>query len=689
MEENILSLLRLKKNGLSFHQLVRLLGLGTKDQKKLRRTLKELQGRGVVLKKRDSYFAPQERVVIKGEFLSSLRGYGFVRPENGEMEDIFIPGRHALGALTGDIVQVLYQERGKKGKPEGRVLRILKKGRETMLGVYEERSGQPFFSPLDSASAEEIPLASTGSLRLKAGMIVEVGRERRTVESVLGLPDAPGVDTQVVIRQHKLATEFSPEAKTDAQQISRRIRAQDRAGRKDYRGWSTVTIDGETAQDFDDAVSVKKLAPGHYLLGVHIADVSHYVKPGTALDQDALRRATSVYFPNLTLPMLPEELSNDLCSLRPKETKLTFSVLLEIDQNGRVLKSEFHPSIIKTAERMTYTSVFKIFEKDQAEIGKYARLVPDFLLMRDVASLLRRRREEAGSLNFDLLEPELVYREGKLQQVAAFEANEAHHLIEEFMVAANEAVASFLARKAPLCLYRVHPAPGLADLGELRSLLDHFGFPLPQPERVTSKDLQRVLQQVEGKSEEKFIQSQVLRSLRIAVYSAENTGHYGLAKKEYTHFTSPIRRYPDLVVQRLLKAVLRGEKIRMPALASLALHCSERERAADEAEKQLVEWRIFRFLKGKLGDPFSGIIVGITKAGVVVQLEEYFVEGLIPYADLGGDYYHRRSQKTLVGRRSGRTFDLGDKVRVILASVDPLRRRMNLVLDRDQSGGPR
>lgn len=686
MEENLLSVLRQKRNGLSFHQITRLMRLGVKEQKKLRRALKELQKRAVVLKNKDSYFVPHERRVIRGEFLSSSRGFGFVRPENKEMEDVFIPGRHSLGALTGDIVEVLYEERGKRGKPEGRIVRILEKGRETALGIYDERFGQPFFVLLDSGSSEEIPLASKGSFTLKPGMIVEVKRDSWTLKSVLGRPDEPGVDTQVVIKQHNLAAAFLSATRMEAQRISRRILAQDRAGRKDYRRWRTMTIDGETAQDFDDAVSVKKLASGHFLLGVHIADVSHYVKPGSALDKEALQRATSVYFPDLTLPMLPEELSNDLSSLRPRKTRLTFSVLLEIDQNGRVVKSEFHPSIIKTAERMTYTSVFKIFGGDGDERRKFAALVPDLLLMREVASLLRKRREDAGSLNFDLLEPELVYREGKLQQVAAFEANEAHHLIEEFMVAANEAVASALTRKSLQALYRVHPAPGLADLEELRGLLEHFGFFLPKPEKVTAKDLQRILKQVEGKPEEKFIQFQVLRGLRIAVYSAENTGHYGLAKKEYTHFTSPIRRYPDLIVHRLIKAAIRGEKLRIPALPSLALHCSERERAADEAEKRLVEWRIFRFLKSKLGEEVEGLIVDITKAGVVVELEDYFVDGLIPYADLDGDYYHRRSQKTLVGRRSGRKFDLGERVKVILASVDPIRRRMGLVLSRDSSG---
>jgi ribonuclease R len=496
-------------------------------------------------------------------------------------------------------------------------------------------------------------------------------------------PDEAGVDTQVVIRRFDLATRFSPEAEEEAGRASRRIAARDREGRKDYRTWPTVTIDGESAQDFDDAVSVKKLPSGHFLLGVHIADVSHYVRPGSSLDRDASSRATSVYFPDLTLPMLPEALSNDICSLRPRKTRLTVTALLEVDEKGRVVKEEFHPSVIRTVERMTYSSVFNIFQAEKEVRGKYASLVPDILLMRDLASRLRARREEQGSLNFDLSEPELVYQEGRIQRVEAFEANEAHHLIEEFMVAANEAVARHLSRQGRDSIFRVHPTPGRADLEELKSLLEHFGILLPKPEKMTSHDLQRVLRQVEAKPEEKFIQFRVLRALRLAAYSPENTGHYGLAKKDYAHFTSPIRRYPDLIVHRALKAALRGERMNIPALASLALHCSERERKADEAERELVEWRIYRFLKGRLGEEFDGIIVDFSRSGLIVELEDYFVDGLIPYADLDGDYYRQRSERVLVGRRSGRKFGLGDRVKVILAAVDPVARRMSLVLSRE------
>ncbi|MFZ2053872.1 MAG: ribonuclease R [Candidatus Aminicenantales bacterium] len=685
MEDTVLAALRQKKQGLSFHQLAGLLHLRGRSQTKLRAALKNLLERGRIYKKKDSYVLFPDKTVVSGEFLSSGRGFGFVRPEGGDREDVFVPARYSLGAVDGDRVEIMVKERGKKGKPEGQVVRLLKKGRQTLLGIFRERFGRPYLVPFDSP-AEEVPLSSTGSFKLSPGVIIEVDRDSLAVREVLGMPDDPGVDSRVMIKRFGLEADFSPRAAAEVRATRRRISVQDKEGRVDYRDWVTVTIDGETAQDFDDAVSIRKSLSGHYQLGVHIADVSHYVRPGSALDGDARRRATSVYFPGLTLPMLPEELSNDLCSLRPRKTRLTVTALLEIDGKGRMVKADFHPSFIRTVERMTYTSVFKIFQGDKAERRRYKALVPEFLLMRELASILRARREEQGSLNFDLLEPELVYQEGRLQSVAAFEANEAHHLIEEFMVAANEAVAGYLSRAVRPSLYRVHPSPGRADLEELRDLLDHFGLVLPKPEKTTSRDLQRILKQVEGKPEEKIIQQHVLRALRLAVYSAENSGHYGLAKEDYTHFTSPIRRYPDLIVHRALKAELRGEKEKLVGLPELALHCSERERKADEAEKELVGWRIFRFLKGKLGEEFRGLIVDINKAGVIVELEDFFVHGLIPFADLGGDYFYRRSKQLLVGRRSGRRFTIGQRVAVILAAVDPQLRRMTLVLTREGRG---
>jgi len=680
MDSEIVSLLRKRREGLSFQKIAKALHVLPREKQLLRKKLTRLERQGVVLKLKRQYFVPAKANLVRGRFISSQRGYGFVAPEGGISEDIFVPARYSGGALRGDIVEVLYREKGKKGKPEGRVISIVKKVKKRMLGIYKERWRQSFFLPFDAPSSEEIPLTCEKHLSPLSGMIVEVDRSSMRLTEVLGMPDDPGVDTRVVIQKYNLTSSFSKEALAEAEKCSPEISSQDKKERKDYRNWRIVTIDGENARDFDDAVSVRKLRNGHFLLGVHIADVSHYVKPGSYLDAEAFERGTSVYFPELTLPMLPEKLSNDICSLRPKEERIAFSVLLKIDREGEVRKSEFHPSLVRTAERMTYNSVYKIFEGDEEEREKYSDLVPDLLLMKDLARILRKKREKEGSLDFDLLEPELVYKEGSLHSIVPFEHNEAHQVIEEFMVVANEAMASFISRKNISFIYRVHPPPSLKNLERLGEILAHFGLSIPLPKKVGSKDLQNVLKEVEGKFEEKFVSLQVLKSLKLAVYSEENKGHFGLAKKEYTHFTSPIRRYPDLVVHRTLKEVLRREKVKMASLSSVALHCSQEERNAEEAERELIGWRIFRFLKGKLGDEFEGIIVDITKAGLVVELDRYFVDGIISYSDLGGDYYFKRSEKTLIGRRTGRKFELGDRLKVILVSVDPTLRKMGLTL---------
>ncbi|HEX9902707.1 MAG TPA: VacB/RNase II family 3'-5' exoribonuclease, partial [Acidobacteriota bacterium] len=452
------------------------------------------------------------------------------------------------------------------------------------------------------------------------------------------------------------------------------------AARTDFRDWPTVTIDGEDAQDFDDAVSIRRLAEDRTLLGVHIADVSFYIRPDSALDREAFERATSAYFPGLTLPMLPERLSNGLCSLRPREEKRAFSALLEMNAQGEVLAAEFKPSLIRTVERLTYTSVFKIFNDDPDELRRYREIVPELRAMRELARSIRRRRREEGSLDFDLPEPELIYEEGRLQSVALTGQNEAHKLIEDFMITANEAVASFLERQQAASIYRVHPPPDPADLEKLREILLALGLFLPKPPKVTSRDLQKVLEDAAGRTEEKLVSRELLRAMRLAVYAEENQGHFGLARRTYTHFTSPIRRYPDLVVHRRLKDILSGRKTKPQGLAFTALHCSTRERNADAAEKDLMEWRIFRLLHSKLGEEFRGTVVEINKAGLLLALDDYFVEGLLAFADLGGDYYRLKSPGTVVGRRTGRIFRLGDRLSVTLAGVNPIERRMNLVL---------
>ncbi len=616
--------------------------------------------------------------LVRGRFVTARPGFGFVTPQAGG-PDIFVPARYAKGAMPGDEVVVAVEEQGRFGKPEGRVERIVRKGRTVLLGFYKERGGAPFLQPFDSLSQDDLPLKTRGRPRPEPGMIVEADRATLAVTRVFGSPDDPGVDAEVVIRRYGLPAEFGEEALGEAEGFPDEVPDEALVGRRDFRDWASVTIDGEKAQDFDDAVSVRRRPDGGWLLGVHIADVSHYVRPGSALDREAFERGTSVYLPGLTLPMLPEKLSNALCSLRPRATRLAFSVLMDVAADGRVTRSEFVPSVIRTAHRLTYTAVFAIFEGDRAETAAYDDVAADLLVMRELAEALRRRRLAEGSLDFDLVEPELVYEEGRLLAVAAAERNEAHRLIEEFMVAANVAVARRFSEKKRPSIYRVHPAPALSDLEKLRDLLLPFGLTLPEPSKVRSSDLQRVLEKARGLPGETFVGIQVLRAMKLAVYSPRNVGHYGLAKVDYTHFTSPIRRYPDLVVHRLLRALLAREGPTDLPLEAIAAQSSDRERNAAEAEQALIEWRIFRFLKDRLGEEFEGIVVDVVKAGLVVELGEYFVAGLLPFASLRGDHEPKPAARRLRPKRRRISFDLGDAVRVILVSCDPALRRMTFM----------
>jgi ribonuclease R len=683
-ENKILEALRRKRLGLTLQEIFGELRAPRKERGRIEGHLREMEGRGLVRRVKARYLLPPDADIIRGRFQTSGRGFGFVVPEAAGVDDVFVPARFTGGAVNGDTVEVLSKPKGLTGRPEGRVVRIVKKERKQLVGLYAEHFGQPRLVPFELAQPAELPLASRAGMFPAPGMVIAADRGTMVLTDVFGFPDDPGVDTKVVIRRYGLPDEFPPALLAEAEAAAARG---DRVGREDeedaarvdHRGWTTFTIDGEKAQDFDDAVSIRRLEGGRRLLGVHIADVSFYVRPGTALDDEAYERATSVYFSGLTLPMLPERLSNDVCSLRPREDRRAFSVEMEIDAAGEVVRAEFRPSLIRTAERLTYTAVHKVFEGDEEERLRLAPLVADLLEMRDLAALLRRRRLADGSLDFDLIEPELVYAEGRMTGVAGFAQNEAHKLIEEFMVAANVAVASRLASRGVPAVYRVHDRPAEADLDKLREMLAHFGIMLPPPAAITSADLQAAVRAAEGKKGEKFVNVQVLRALRLAVYAAENIGHYGLAKKEYAHFTSPIRRYPDLLVHRILKAHLHGAAADVRPLEIAAAHSSERERRADAAENDLLGWRIFRFLKNRLGDEFDGIVTDVNKAGLVVALTDFYVEGLVAFADLGGDYYRRKSPAVLAGRRTGRKFELGQEMKVQLAAVDPMLRRMTLV----------
>jgi len=684
MENEILDLLKQKRGGLSFPQLAGLLHVRGRSQTKLRAALKVLLKRGEVYKKRDSYLARQDRIVLPGEFMASSRGFGFVRLEGGGQDDVFIPARYTQGAFSGDIVEISVKEKGKKGKPEGQVIRLLKKGRETLLGVFRKRPGQPYLEPFDS-SAGEVPLSSTGSFVIPDGAIVEADRDSLAVRDVLGMPDDPGVDTRVIIKRYGLESQFSAEASVEAKKALRRISSADLKRRVDHRDWPTVTIDGETAQDFDDAVSIKKLPSGCYRLGVHIADVSHYVRPGSAVDADARSRGTSVYFPDRAIPMFPPELSNEICCLHPGVDRLTLTVELKYDEKGERKSVRFYPSVIRSDERLTYTLVRRILVDGDVEVRKkFERLLPPLELMADLCQELRRRRTERGAIDFDLPEPEVMLNlQGVTEDIIRAERNLAHQIIEEFMIAANEAVARFMEEKGIPFIYRIHEPPKKEAIDEFRRFISHLGYRMRKDTDQSPKELQKVLFDVKGKPEERMVNQILLRSMKWARYSAKNLGHFGLASDAYTHFTSPIRRYPDLIVHRLLKWVMSKMEVQIAeeVLANKADHLSDRERVAMEAEREIVDRYRVRFMRERIGEEFEGIISGVTAFGFFVELKDIFVEGLVRVTSLPDDYYqYHEKQYCLVGERTHKTFRIGDQVKVRVDRVDVERRHIDFGL---------
>ena len=543
----------------------------------------------------------------------------------------------------------------------------------------------------------------------------------RVIE-ILGTPDDFGVDVEIVIRQHHLPHCFPPEVVEQARAIADSIDDAELASRRDFRGLDIVTIDGETARDFDDAVWVERLANGNYALQVHIADVSHYVRPGTPIDVEARLRGTSVYFPDRAVPMLPFELSTNICSLRPQVDRLVLSALLEIDARGETVAQEFTTGVIRSVERMTYTDVHLVLEGDAAKRERYQPLVERFELMRKLALLMNRKRVRRGSIDFDMPEPLIEFDEwGAMTGVSRAARNIAHRIIEEFMLAANEAVAAHLATAVPASIYRIHEKPDPKRVMDFEEVAAHFGYSLgvgaipvqrfgvtdkrrdggkrrhdielAAPElKITSRQYQKLVAKIEGKPEERILSYLMLRSLKQARYATNNVGHFALAADTYTHFTSPIRRYPDLVVHRLLREALDADRSRdrqgavattltEPELSAIATECSHTERRAAEAERELVEWKKVRFMADRVGEDFDALVISTAKYGIFVELTELFIEGLVPIDTLPGDEYtYRENVRKVVGKRTRREFSIGDRVRVVLVRIDANERKLQFAV---------
>jgi ribonuclease R len=731
----------------NFKQLIRELGAKGAQREEVETALARLAARGDLIELRSGHYAVTagSREFAVGRLNMHRDGYGFLisdRPMEGIAGDIFIPRESAKAAMHGDRVVVRIARIEADGRADGEIVKVLKRAYATVVGEFRiGRRGQ-YVVPHDDRIQQwiEIPegmefppagpaidrigveAPQVSSIEELNGMIVNVelldyeNQTGRVIE-ILGRSDDFGVDVEIVIRKHQLPHRFPPEVIEQAEAITHAIDIQ---GRRDFRDMDVVTIDGETARDFDDAVWVDRLANGNYALHVHIADVSHYVQPGTPIDAEARLRGTSVYFPDRAVPMLPFELSTDICSLVPHADRLVLSALLEIDHQGDVVAVEFTPGVIRSVERMTYTDVHLVLEGvpggHRALRERYQPLVARFELMRELALVLNRKRVRRGSIDFDLPEPLIEFDEwGAMTGVTRAPRNIAHRIIEEFMLAANEAVAG----SGAVSLFRIHEKPDPKRVMEFEEIATHFGYSLgigavpvkkfgitdrhrdgskrrreivvaDSGMNIGPRNYQRLAAKIEGKPEERVLSYLMLRSLKQARYSTENVGHFALAAEAYTHFTSPIRRYPDLVVHRLLKN--RGETERFPVseVAGIAEECSQSERRAADAERELVEWKKVRFMAERVGEEFDALIISAAKYGIFVELAELFIEGLVPIDTLPGDEYtYHENVRKIVGKRTRREFSIGDRVRVTLDRVDANERKLQFSMVENERDSPR
>lgn len=665
---------------LRFEELCDALEITEEEVGLFERRVRAMERDGQVIRnRRGSLILPDKADLIRGRVSGHADGFGFLIRDD-KQPDVFLGPKEMREVLHGDRVIARIVGTDRRGRPEGKVVEILERANQRVVGRVLEKHGVLFVVPEDRRIAQDILITPEGK-RPSEGQVVTVELvEQPTklaqpigrVVEVLGNYADSGMEIEIALRKHQLPFDFSPAAMELARKLPDKVRKKDWAGREDITELPLVTIDGETAKDFDDAVYCERQGRGFRLI-VAIADVSHYVEAGNALDVDALERGNSVYFPRRVIPMLPEKLSNGLCSLVPHVERLCMACDMSLSANGEIKAYRFYPAVMYSHARLTYNQVAAaLYEGDHAQRAELKPLLPHLENLDKLFRVLLKSRALRGAIDFETTETRMIFDDnGKIERIVPEVRNDAHRLIEECMLAANVCASEFLQSRQQPALYRVHEGPTPEKLAKLRTFLAEFGYGLSGGDEPHARDYAKLLEQIRNRPDAQLLQTVMLRSLRQAVYSPDNVGHFGLAYEAYTHFTSPIRRYPDLLVHRAIKAALKGERQAAGDWDAIGLHCSQTERRADDATRDVVAWLKCFYMQDKVGEEFEGSVSAVVPFGLFVALDDIFIEGLVHISDLGADYFHfDEARHELAGERTGTRYRLSDRVRVQVIRVD-------------------
>jgi ribonuclease R len=700
----ILQVIRKQNSPMSKEEIFKTLAIVNEEQQEaMRRRLRAMENDGqLVFTKRKCYALPEKLDLLKGMVIGHREGFGFLQVE-GKKEDFFIPNVQMQKVMHGDYVLAQPNGFDRKGRPEVRIVRVLEANKKQIVGRFFLEQGIGYVVPDDSRITRDILIPDNARLGARMGQVVVVELHPRTapffqpigkITEVLGDNMAKGMEVEIAIRKHDIPHSFPSAVEKQLKKWAEDVPEEAKRGRVDLRDLPLVTIDGEDARDFDDAVFCQKQGKG-WKLWVAIADVSYYVRPKSALDTEAYNRGNSVYFPNRVVPMLPEKLSNGLCSLNPQVDRLCMVCEITLSAKGKMTDYQFYEAVMNSHARLTYNKVAKILEKDTALCERYASLVPHLQDLHDMYQALVKARQQRGAIEFETIESKFIFNAlGRIERIEPVVRNDAHKIIEECMILANIASANFMEKHQEPALYRIHAVPSEEKLTAFRSFLAECGLSLSGGNKPTPTDYAQLLEQIKPRPDQELIQTMLLRSMSQAVYSADNIGHFGLALEEYAHFTSPIRRYPDLTLHRGIKYLLAKKKgskrkttdtggyhYQLEEMDLFGAHCSSTERRADDATREVADWLKCEYMQDHVGEEFEGVISSVTGFGFFVRLNDLFIDGLVHISGLANDYYlFDMPKQRLIGENSGMIFRLGDAVKVRVEAVSLEQKQIDFSL---------